>query len=112
MRGFAKAIERNVRYAAAYAWLGEIRAATGTPDGGLQEVQVLHPALQGVCALQAEERCPRDTGASVVAAIMLIIAFVMLLVINLISAMLTGQVREIGGGDADPRPARAACCWR
>jgi tetratricopeptide (TPR) repeat protein len=31
----SKAIERNVRYAAAYAWLGEIRAATGTPDGAI-----------------------------------------------------------------------------
>ena len=31
----AKAIERNVRYAAAYVWLGEIRAASGTPDVGI-----------------------------------------------------------------------------
>ena len=31
----SKAIERNIRYAAAYAWLGEIRAANGTPDVGL-----------------------------------------------------------------------------
>jgi tetratricopeptide (TPR) repeat protein len=31
----SKAIERNTRYAAAYAWLGEIRAATGAPDVGL-----------------------------------------------------------------------------
>jgi tetratricopeptide (TPR) repeat protein len=29
----SKAIERNVRYAAAYAWLGDIRAARGAPSG-------------------------------------------------------------------------------
>jgi tetratricopeptide (TPR) repeat protein len=29
----SKALDRNIRFAAAYAWLGEIRAATGTGDG-------------------------------------------------------------------------------
>jgi tetratricopeptide (TPR) repeat protein len=29
----AKAVDRNVRYAAAYSWLGEIRAASGSAEG-------------------------------------------------------------------------------
>ena len=54
----SKALDRNIRFAAAYAWLGEIRAATGTGDGlALVRRAIVARAARAVASL-ARRRHP------------------------------------------------------